>query len=102
MHLLAFLAACATVTAQPVGATLRVPLDYQHRGLGTGTIYYELGAKFDRQKPTVFVVSDGQQFYVRKGRVSEIQKSFCPSFNVVGVVGRAESPSIVAAVRDKN
>ncbi len=89
--------------AAPLGYTVRVPLDYSQPKLGSARIYYELGAPFDRRKPTVFVIADGQQFYLRKGAVAGIEKrQFDARFNVVGVVGRGDCPDAAKACKTKN
>jgi len=88
--------------SDPIGRTLKVPLDHRHPERGEGSIYYELGAPFDPGKPTVLVVADGQQFYVRRGSVAELQERlFGDGFNVAGIVGRGFADDIVnAAVPD--
>lgn len=84
--------------AGPVGLTIKVPVDHADPSLGYGTLYCELGALFDRMKPTVFVIADGQQFYVRKGAIADLQqKLFGPGMNVVGIVGRGFSDDIMQA-----
>src|ERR1044072_5734530 len=95
-------AALLLISSIPLGFTVRVPLDYSAPKNGSARIYYELGARFDRKKPTVFVVADGQQFFMRKGAVADIQKKrFGPGFNVVGVVGRIDCPDAVKACKAK-
>lgn len=96
------IAALLLISAAPLGATIRVPLDYATPRAGSARIYYELGAPFDRKKPTVFVIGDGQQFFMRKGAVAGIQKKrFGSEFNVVGIVGRIDCPDAVKASKTK-
>jgi hypothetical protein len=83
----------------PIGRTLRVPLDHRHPERGQGSIYYELGAPFDPGKPTVLVVADGQQFYVRRGSIAGLQaRLFGDDLNVAGIVGRGFAGDFVNAV----
>ena len=89
--------------ATTLGRTIQVPLDYQKPNLGKGSLYFELGAPFDKSKPVVFIIADGQQFYVTRGTIANWQKSlFGPDFNVVGIVGRGFSESFTRAALDKN
>ena len=90
-------------TAPTLGRTIQVPLDYQQPNLGKGSLYFELGAPFDKSKPVVFIIADGQQFYVTRGSIANWQKSiFGADFNVVGIVGRGFSESFTKAALDKN
>jgi len=84
---------------EPIGGALRVPLDHQQTSGPTVELYYELGAPFDRSLPTILVVADGQQFYIRRGAMADLQaRLFGPGFNVVGLVGRGLTPEVVKAV----
>jgi hypothetical protein len=72
--------------------TLRVPLDHDHPRAGSLHVEYDLGAPFDARRPTVFVVADAQQFYVRAGAMAGVQADlFGPGFNVVGLIGRSRA-----------
>lgn len=100
---LAMLLLAPAAHGEDLGQTIQVPLDYS-RPLGQhAALYFELGAPFNRRKPVVIVVADGQQFYVRKGAVADLQKSiFGDRFNVVGIVGRGRTDAFVqAALNDK-
>jgi pimeloyl-ACP methyl ester carboxylesterase len=78
--------------------SIPVPLDYSHASLGSARLTYELGAPFDRTKATVFVIADGQQFYVQKGAMAALQqKLFGPEVNVVGIVTRGTTPAFIKA-----
>ena len=95
--------ACPQQSAPGLGRTIQVPLDYEKPKLGKGSIYFELGAPFDQSKPVVFLIADGQQFYVTRGSIANWQKSiFGPDFNVVGIVGRGFSESFTKAALDPN
>lgn len=81
------------------GRTVQVPVDHDDPDSGLFPLYYEFGAPFDPDKPTVFIVTDAQQFYVQKGTVSRIQNQvFGPEFNVVGIPGRSSSDEILSSV----
>jgi hypothetical protein len=82
------------------GHTIRVPFQYEHPELGTFDLYYELGKSFDPAKRTVFVVGDGQQYYVRKGLIEPLQEEiFGDRFNVVGLIGRGANEVAVQHVK---
>ena len=83
-------------TPEPVSGLLHVPLDHdQPDGPGVD-LYYELGAPFDRALPTVLVVSDGQQFFLRRGAMRDLQESlFGAGLNLVGLVGRGLDPAVL-------
>ena len=94
----------AEATSLPVsslGHTISVPLDYDQPKLGHAPLYYEFGAAYNKAKPTVFIVSDAQQFYVRKGAVAGLQRDlFGDAFNVVGIVTRGTDHHFTDATRD--
>jgi pimeloyl-ACP methyl ester carboxylesterase len=89
------------IEAKPgVEHTVRVPFQYEHPEKGAFDLYYELGRAFDPTKRTVFVVADGQQFYVRKGLIAPLQeKLFGDSFNIVGITGRGMNQSVMQEVK---
>lgn len=79
---------------------IEVPLDRDNRALGSAVIHAEFGAPFDSTKPVLFVITDAQQFYVRKGAVAELQKKqFGSAFNVVGIIGRGFTPEFIKAAQ---
>jgi pimeloyl-ACP methyl ester carboxylesterase len=85
------------------GRTIKVPLDYEHIVRGTAPLYFELGASFDRSKPTLIVVADGQQFYVTRGGIARLQNElFGSAFNVVGIVTRGTTPQFINASLDRS
>jgi hypothetical protein len=64
-----------------------VPVDYSNPKSGFTTIHYELGSDFSPGKPTIFIIADAQQFYIRKGAIEQLQNSlFDSAFNVVGII----------------
>jgi len=80
---------------QLVIRTMRVPFDHQRPQDGSFPLQYALLRPFDHGKPTVVVVSDGQQFFVTPSAfASTTTPLFNESFNVVGVFGRGQSPSL--------
>jgi pimeloyl-ACP methyl ester carboxylesterase len=89
------LASAAADDTGPAGGLLRVPLDHDQPGGPAIELYYESGAPFDRTLPTVLVVGDGQQFYLRRGALRDLQNDlFGPGLNVVGLVGRGSDAAV--------
>lgn len=89
IFLLAFFPFCIHAQNQNLLQTITVPVDHKNPTQGITTVSYELGAAFSKNKPTVFIIADAQQFYVRKGAVAGLQASlFDSTFNVVGIIGR--------------
>ena len=86
-----------------IGKTINVPFDYANPAMGNASLYVELGAPFDKTKPTVLVVADGQQFYVRRGSVAKLQQNtFGPDLNVVGIVTRGSTKEFIAKTLDQS
>ena len=79
-----------TVAAEDNTRTIvQVPIDHSDSDSVLYTIVVEFGAPFDPEKPTVFLIADGQQFYVREGAIAKLQgELFGSSFNVAGIIGR--------------
>ncbi|HTV10198.1 MAG TPA: hypothetical protein VMD97_14235 [Candidatus Aquilonibacter sp.] len=83
-----------------VDKTVDVAFDRKNPGMGTFALQYELGRKFDPAKPTVFVIADGQQFYVRPGAIAPLQDElFGDRFNVVGIIGRASNSHVLEKIK---
>jgi pimeloyl-ACP methyl ester carboxylesterase len=83
-----------------VAGHIEVSFDRHNPTLGTFPLQYELGREFDRAKPTVFGIADGQQFYVKRGTVAPLQDElFGDRFNVVGIMGRGSNDAVMAKVR---
>jgi hypothetical protein len=92
--------ALTAIAAEPISRTIAVPLDHTNPAMGAAQLPIEFGAAFDSAKPTVIVVVDGQQFYLRKGSVAELQQQrFGDAFNVVGILGRGATDAFIAATR---
>jgi len=80
---------------------LRVPVDNSNPKSGFTTITYELGASFSPKKPTVFIIADAQQFYVKKGAIKQLQNSlFDSTFNVVGIISRNNNIDLKKSLTD--
>lgn len=80
------------------GDTIPVPLAYENPAMGKAPLTFEFGAPFDRSKPVVLVIADGQQFSVRHGAMKALQEStFGNSFNVVGIITRGTTPDFIKA-----
>lgn len=86
-----------------IGRTIGVPIDRGTPELGSAQLYYELGYPYDPVKPTLFVIVDGQEFYLRRGTVKALQDSlFGGGFNVVGIPGRGADDTFAKACQDAN
>jgi pimeloyl-ACP methyl ester carboxylesterase len=86
---------------KPLAHTICVPLDYAHPNQGCAQLTYEFGAPFDAKKPTVIVVSDGQQFFVGQGAAAKLQQQlFGPKVNVVGLITRGSTSAFIDATLD--
>src|SRR6202021_2375348 len=82
----------------PTAMCIDFPLFYEEPSLGTGQLSLDYAAPFDPAKPTVLVIADGQQFYVRAGAMKELQQStFGEAVNVVGVITRGTTPAFINA-----
>jgi pimeloyl-ACP methyl ester carboxylesterase len=94
--------ASAVAQKASVPATIAVPLSYEEPSLGATELTLDYAAPFDPAKPTVLVIADGQQFYVRKGSMKELQQSTLgEAVNVVGIVTRGTTPAFIdASLRD--
>lgn len=87
-----------TALALAVAASVLVPLDHADPRSPRLELGYELGAPFDPAKPTVVLVTDGQQFRVAPGRMEREQRElFGEGFNVVGLYGRGATPEFQRA-----
>jgi hypothetical protein len=97
---LALTAACsrAPKLAGESFVTLRVPIDREVPERGSFELRAECGAPFDPAKPSVILIADGQQFYLRPGAIATLQQElFSNELNVVGLIGRGDSPACQAA-----
>ena len=93
----------AKSSSDQIGFTIDVPLDYRDPTLGTGSLYYEFGKPFEENKPTVFVIIDAQQFFIREGEVVNFQERwFGDDFNVLGITGRGTRPDFIQAALNKD
>jgi hypothetical protein len=78
---------------------LRVPFDHSRPGDGTFPLGYQLLSPFDPRRQTVFVVADGQQFFLTpQAFAPSVSPIFGDAFNVVGVFSRADAPEVQARV----
>ncbi len=88
---------------EQVVVSLAVPIDHTGAIEGSFSAHVEFGAPYDAGKPTVFLIADGQQFFVRPGAIAALQERlFGPDFNVVGIVGRhgfAEDARFLSLIR---
>lgn len=97
----AMLATHGTLRAQARESreSLPVPFDHERPEAGSLSLGFGLLSPFDPARRTVFVVADGQQFYVTPATFERAVGSiFGDEFNVVGIHGRAEAPEMQACV----
>lgn len=91
--------ALALQSAQDV-REVRVPFDHANPQDGSFPLGYALLGGFDPSRRTVFVLADGQQFFL-SSPVSFAQSAgriFDDRFNVVGVLARADAEAVQARV----
>lgn len=80
--------------------TITAPIDHNNINIGNFKLEYEFGMPYNPKLPTVIVVSDAQQFYVRKGRISKIQEElFGKDFNVLGLIPRSTSQELIQKMK---
>lgn len=83
--------------------SIRVPVDHNSPNKGTFELEYEFGAEYNPNLPTVIVVADAQQFYVRKGNIKRIQEDlFGEKFNVLGIIPRNNVDKLIERTLDEN
>lgn len=71
------------------------PVDHKMPEGTTFNLEYEFGNKFQPELPTIIVVSDAQQFYVRKGNMASIRKElFGNEYNVLGIIPRSNNEKL--------
>lgn len=88
-----------TVSAQESTLRVTVPVARTIPSLGSTALEVDLGAPFDPRKPTVLVIEDGQQYYVRRGAMKALQAElFGTDVNVAGIIPRGSDSSFIAAV----
>jgi pimeloyl-ACP methyl ester carboxylesterase len=75
--------------------SIQAPIDHHFPDKGSFNLEYEFASGFDPKLPTVVVISDAQQFYVRRGRIDKIRDDiFGSGFNVLGIIPRSTSDSL--------
>lgn len=80
---------------QPGVLEVQVPLDHFQPRLGRFPLRCEWGAPPRRGRPTVVVVADGQQYFVRPGGAARLQRGlFGDRLNVLAIVGRSRAPEL--------
>ncbi len=79
--------------------TISCPINHDDLNAGYFDLQYEFGLPFNPELPTVVVVSDAQQFYVRSGRINKIQNElFGENFNVLGLIPRSGNEDLLQKV----
>lgn len=76
-----------------------VPLDHNAVDDQTLKLRVEFANGWNPSKPTVFIIADGQQFFIRENRFKESAYSrLNDDFNLVGIVGRHFNKQIHSAI----
>ncbi len=76
------------------------PIDHDNLSTGYFNLEYEFGSSYNPELPTIIVVADAQQFYVRPGRIKKIQNElFSKDFNVLGVIPRSSNQDLIDKVQ---
>lgn len=82
--------AVSTVNARK----LQLPFDRSGSLKGSFEAEYYVEGRFDRGKPTVFLVADGQQFFLRPELMPSYRQTYGSDVNLVGVPGRGMSGEV--------
>lgn len=81
------------------GQTINVPIDYNNPEIGNFNLGYEFGNTYNPNLPTVIVIADAQQFYVKPGRIKKIQEElFGSNFNVLGLIPRSFNEDLLEKI----
>lgn len=76
-----------------------VPIDHDRPTLGRFALPCEWGAPRQPGRPTVVVVADAQQYYVRPGGAARLQRDlFGDGLNVLTIVGRSRAPGLAPRI----
>jgi hypothetical protein len=76
-----------------------VPLDHERPDSGRIALRCEWGAPPRPERPTIVVVADAQQYFVRPGGAARLQRDlFGPSLNVLTILGRSRSDALARLV----
>src|ERR1700678_2380273 len=90
----AVFAGAAAPAAQP--RSLLVPFDHFAPASGSFALPYLVDGDIDRTRPTIVIVGDGQQFYIRPDKLPDFRGLFGPNVNIVGLPGRSFAPELQA------
>lgn len=80
--------------------TVGVPLDHAEPDGRRIELSYLVVDALEPKRPTVFVVADGQQFYVRPDVLPTYRALFGGSVNIVGIAGRGTCGELLAELGD--
>ncbi|MEO1032323.1 MAG: hypothetical protein AAFX55_13005 [Bacteroidota bacterium] len=84
-----------TVSISSFSQNIEVPINYENPKRGYFKLEYEFGYEFNKDLPTIIVISDAQQFYVRRGRIKKIQDDlFGQDFNVLDIIPRSTNTDL--------
>src|SRR5271156_4914546 len=93
----ALFASAAAPPPQPRG--VRVPFDHFAPDSARFALPYLVDGDVDWGRPTIVIVGDGQQFYIRPEKLPEFRALFGPDVNIVGIPGRSFAPELQAHLR---
>ena len=96
---LAQVAPGAQQDAPALGFAVPVPIDHHRPGDGRIDLPCEWGAPPRADQPTIVVVADAQQYFVRPGGAARLQRElFGPALNVLTIIGRSRSADLARLV----
>jgi pimeloyl-ACP methyl ester carboxylesterase len=79
-------------------ATRKIVVPVDHENLRAGSFRLDalvVDGKIDPRRPTVFIVGDGQQFYIRASEMPRFRALLGPNVNIVGIAGRGFSAKLL-------
>lgn len=85
--------------SSPLSISIDVPVDHDRPAAGTFRLSCEWGAAPVPNKPTIVLVADAQQYFLRPGGAARLQESlFGRDANILGIVGRSRSDALARLV----
>src|ERR1700749_128507 len=97
--------AAAADTAPPKAAVRKIRGAVDHAKPGVPHFYLDcliFDDKIEPKWPTVFVIGDGQQFYVVPEQMPKLRPLFGDNVNIIGIAGRGFSQPLLNRLGDPN
>ena len=89
------LSTAALAQPSPGSIDVEVPVDHDAPEGGSFPLRCEWGAAREARRPTVVVVADAQQYFVRPGGAARLQRElFGEAVNVLAITGRSRAPAL--------